>query len=273
LSPLKIRPITAEEVRAINGAKVGARAQNRNARETIDTEHQIITTLVDDVDTRVAYAAAKGIAIDRLTVWNDFTPELHPYTNINISHLPEWSNISEYMKAQLGFYATLVFKGYAFTATLNPKLEAKWVMQGKDISKLIRQRVRMELNAAGLNDLPFFYVIEGKTKRRSKTKLHLHGFAIPENPSGATTIELLLEKALQAGPLYRPEKNSHFDVEVKLAYDKRDGHWGAGRWVSYLMKNALKPEPRITGRRTHFSTSFTDVAHEFWKLIREEPIA
>jgi hypothetical protein len=231
----------------------------------------MITTLVNDTDTRVAYANRYGMQIDRLSVWNDFTPELYPYTEINITQLPVWRKHSEYMKAQLGFYALLVFGGYAFTANLSPKLEAKWINADKDISTLIRQRVRIELNAAGLNDLPYFYAIEGKSKLRTKTKLHLHGFAITGDAFDTTRIKLALEKALDAGPIHRGGKNSWYDVKVEPAYDKRDGHWGAGRWVSYLMKNALKPELRITGRRTHFSTSFTDVAHEFWKLIREEP--
>ncbi len=258
--------------------KPSVRELNRLIREQMRREHDLLQQLVHDADKRRAVKQGMGTSIAPFTVWNDFDHTSAALTEIAPSHLPRWRKLGEYMKFHLLFQIALEAGGYSFTARVRPDLEAKWTKEGKSPMDRITREMRKALNVKGLTELEYCYVVETKSRSgRSRSKLHLHGFLLAEDPMVATRFKVAMESAFAVHPLGRAAAGiparSGPEVVIERSYDMDDNSvHGRGRWASYMAKNAMKWDERLA-RRTFMSQTATQTAKEFWALLREEPLA
>lgn len=268
------KKISARRLTDLSGPRRRKPKLNQLKRETealIEGERHLLARLVADVDLRRSLARGLELPFEPLRVWTEFDhssaiTELHP------RELPKWEQLTEWMKAHLAFQVALEFGVFSFTANLHPDLEQRWVESSRSIDQRIQKRIRGQLEAQGLSDLPYFYVIEGRTRHgKSRSKLHIHGFFAAENPVIATKMKLVLESALRRDELRRIERKH--GVKVEHGYDLIDGARGPGRWVSYITKSVMRYEKRLpSARRIFMSTPMTQIARDFWAMVREEPL-
>ena len=117
----------------------------------------------------------------------------------------------------------------------------------------IKRLARKALEAQGLRDLQYAYVVETKSRRgRSRTPLHLHGFFISNDPHDATRFKVGFEKTLATHTLGRAAAGvsltSGPEIVLERVYDKPDGSdGGRGRWANYIAKNLNRWDARFTG--------------------------
>lgn len=167
--------------------------------------------------------------------------------------------------------------GWAFTVRVRPDLEAMWKREQRDPMDRIKRVARKALEAQGLRDLQYAYVVETKSRRgRSRTPLHLHGLFISNDPHDATRFKVGFEKTLATHTLGRAAAGvslrSGPEIVLERVYDKPDGSdRGRGRWANYIAKNLNRWDARFT-RRIYFSQSATAAARAFWSFIRDVPI-
>jgi hypothetical protein len=256
--------------------KPPVRALNRAIRERVDQEHDLIQTLIRDADVRKMLLVGQSGKPEPFTVWNDFD---HPQdaTELSTSDLPRWEDIGEFLKFHLLFQVALDDGGYSFTVRVRPDLEAKWKRERRDPMERITREARQALEARGLQDLEYCYVVEARTKRGSRSNLHLHGFLLARDPMVATKFKVAMEKAIAVHPMGRRAAGiapkSGPEVDIERSYDViDDSKHGRGRWAGYLAKHAHRHDPRFR-RRIFMSRTATQTAREFWALIREEPLA
>lgn len=257
--------------------KPKVRELNRQVRERISIEHDLVQRLVGDADVRAAVLRGMKRRIKPFTVWTDFDHTSGALTKINPRELPPWKDVGEYLKFHLLFQVALDAGGYSFTVRVRPDLEEKWKGEGRNAMDRIRRETRKALEWQGLNNLEYCYVVETRSRSgTSRSRMHLHGFFLAEDAMAATRFKVAMEKAIAVHPKGRaaagtPAKSGP-EVDVEPVYDVEDnsGH-GRGRWASYMAKNATRWDQRFT-RRIYMSQTATQTAREFWSLIREEPL-
>lgn len=271
-SPLKMKPLTAEEFRAKTGQKRGVRSHNQAVKQTISAQQQYIDHIILAARERIDQRLQLGIPIDMLTVWNDFDPP----TGINFAtqrmDLPKWRNLSEYMKFHIAGVCTLAAEGYAFSARLNEELEAQWLQENRDFYELIKRRIAAEFRERGIVDLGIGFAIEGKTKKGTTTGIHLHGFFYFNSPASSVhKVKDAIEAALLVGT-NRTGKRRGRDVKIELMYDTglKVGKT-PGRWSTYSSKHALKPDVRLPKRRIYMNRNIVQTAKVMWGLITGAP--
>jgi hypothetical protein len=244
--------------------------QNRALKELVEGEHELLQALIRDAQARRGFWAGSGRAPDPLSVWNDFD-QTYLHTETDPRHLKEWGDLSEYMKLQGGFLVALMANGYSFTARLHEDLEAKWTAPGQ-LTRLIQKRCRRELEAGGLADLAYAYVIERRSRSgKSHTRVHPHGYFVDDDPHSSTRFKVCLERALlrdAQGNIRR--RKTDIDIEPAYDVDTGDGR-GHGRWVNYVTKNISRWDARLRGRRVFISRPLTQLAREWWELLRTDP--
>jgi hypothetical protein len=256
-------------------SKPPVRQLNRAIRKRVEDEHRLLQALVRDADVRRVLLAGTGGLAGPFTVWNDFdhSPD---ETELAPNHLPRWEDIGEFLKFHLLFQVALEDGGYSFTVRVRPDLEAKWKREQRNPMDRITREARKALDYQGLGELEYCYVVEARTKRGSRSNLHLHGFLLARDPLVATRFKVAMEQAIAVHPKGRRAAGiaprSGPEVEVEQSYDVIDNSgYGRGRWAGYLAKNALRHDPRFR-RRTFMSQPATQTARQFWALLREEPI-
>lgn len=154
--------------------------QSQALQLLIASEKVVLDALIRDTHFRREYFFNHGLVLGPLSVWLDYD-HTDAFTEVDKRTLKQWEELSEWMKAHLGFQMGLELGGFSFTANLHPGLESKWLSNGTPIAPLIQKRVRRELEAVGLKDLPYFYVIEGRSRHtKSRTGLHIHGYFVTE---------------------------------------------------------------------------------------------
>jgi hypothetical protein len=255
--------------------KPPVRSLNQSIKARVEYEQSLVNQLVEDADTRRALLTNPFGPVDPLLVWHDFDHLSRDYTVLTAERLPRWQRNGELLKFHALFQVALIYGGYSFTVKVRPDLEAKWIREGKDPMDRIRRETRKALEAQGLKDLAYCYVVERRTRRNSRTGIHLHGFFLAERPIVATKFKVAMEKSVakhrygRAAAGVSPKAGPEVDVEP--CYDVNDGSkYGRGRWVSYLAKNALKGDKQLR-RKTFMSLEGIQTAREFWSFIREEP--
>jgi hypothetical protein len=266
----KISPRRAANLPGPRRKKPPIRQQNRALKALVEGEHELLQSLLRDAEVRRAFWIGAGRTLEPLAVWTDFD-HTYLHTETDPRHLSGWSDLTEYMKLQLAFLMGLEFGGYSFTVNVHRDLEAKWKSTGSPIEKMVQKRCRAALEAADLSDLGYGYVIEGRSRSgKSRTHLHVHGFLLGPDPMVATRFKVAMERALLRDRTRHVRAAKGIDIQPSFDRDTGDGR-GRGRWVSYFTKNAGRWDARIRGRRVFMSRPLTQVAREFWELLRTDP--
>jgi hypothetical protein len=257
--------------------KPPVRDLNRSIRERVDEEHDLVQRLIRDSDVRQAIIRGMGGSIEPFAVWNNFDHTSSALTELNPRELPKWRDIGEYLKFHLLFQVALEDGGFSFTARVRPDLEDKWKTEGRDPMDRIRRLTRRAIEEQGLRELEYCYVVETRSRTgRSRSRMHIHGFFLAQQPLVATKFKVAMEKAIAVHSKGRaaagiPAKSGP-EVDVKAAYDvDDDSDYGRGRWASYMAKNAMKWDVRFD-RRLFMSRTGQQTAREFWALLREDPV-
>lgn len=243
------------------------RKQRRQLERLIEEEHELLQGLCRDAELRRQFWGGSGRALEPLVVWTDFD-HTNLLTEIDQRRLNPWGALSQYLKLQIGFLASLEFAGYSFTINIPSELEESWIDKGDQIEARIERRLRDALSATGIKNLPYAYVIETRSRStKSRTHLHLHGYLIAENSFDETRFKVAAEKAFRS--LEGKTIGRARDVRVERAYDRGqvDG-FEYGRWPSYFLKSIHRFDHRVPGKRVFTSRAMTQASEEFWKLIR-----
>lgn len=248
---------------------------NRAVKSGIEEGHDLIQKVIADADARADLMRACGMAIEPFAVWNDFD-HFYTTTNYKPTDLPRWVELNEYIKLHLLFQVALDGGGHSFTAKVRPDLEARWIADKRDPMDRIKRATAKALQAHGLAELEYCYIVETRTKGGSRTGIHLHGFLLAQDPLVATRFKVAMEQAIGAHPKGRAaagiKARSGAAVKVEQAYDVVDGSkWGRGRWPGYLAKQATRWDARFK-RRLFVSRTATQTVRDFWALLREEPL-
>lgn len=141
------------------------RALNREIKERVKCEHDLVQALVRDADTRRAVLIGLQRRIEPFSVWNDFDHTTGALTEVVPSDLPRWREVGEYLKLHLLFQVALDGGGFSFTVRVRPDLEAKWTAEGRDPMDRINRETHKAIVANGLRGLE--YLQNAKTRVRS----------------------------------------------------------------------------------------------------------
>lgn len=267
----KISPRRLSDLPGPRRKKPSVRAQTRALRTAIEREHQIVQTLVTDRISRTRYLESLGMPFDPILVWNDFD-QTYQFTETNTDLLPDWEELTEHMKLQVGFMAAQTFNGFSFTSHIHPIHLDNWIAKGT-VAARTEARLRENLHWAGVPNIPFAYVIEARSRStKSRTKPHLHGYVIPDKRIDITRFKVGVEHALHHARNETPLRSS-WAWHQEDAYDRDTGDGrGFGRWPSYITKAVTRYDDRLRGRRVFFSRSLTQLASQFWALLQEKPL-
>lgn len=267
-----MQPLTAQTYRARTGRKRGVRAHNHSMRATVKEQHKYAQQIIWAARDRIEQRHWRGIPVDMFTVWTDFDPDSGKTFPTKQRHFPKWKGLCEYLKLQIAGVCVLATKGYTFSARLNPDLDELWSRKGYDCYELIKRRLANEFRKAGLTNVGYAFVVEGKSRKGVRTGLHIHGFFyFEEDPWYPDKVKLAIEAALEVGPFRQGMRRSR-DVQVELMYDPciRDGG-RPGRWAAYSTKNTAKPDDRLPNKRIFLNTRMTRMTKEMWGQIKEVP--
>lgn len=250
--------------------KPKVRALNQAVIDRIKVEQEVFDALMRDAEVRRSQLASQGPA-DPLSVYEDFD-QFRDWTEIDPTRLPEWQKLGQYLKLQIITQIAVELGGYSFTVNVRPDLQDKWKAEDRDVLGRVRRLAHEAIKHAALADLAYFYVIEGASKSgSSRTKLHLHGVFLTDDPLVATRFAVGMQAKLAMRPGGGGAQQRGRPVDIIPTYDKNEKkRQGKGRWVSYVAKNIMKWDDRLVGRRVFVSREATKTATEMWKLIRNE---
>lgn len=204
--------------------------------------------------------------VDRLSVWlgkrNWGDQTLTPFPIVsqpNGRSMPMWNDLSHWMKVQVITFAYLD-DFLTFNINIHPKLEAQWVSEGRDIAKVMRDRLRKELDKEFSPGREFMFVLEGwSANHNGPTYLHIHGGAAVRAIGDGAKVASAAGRAAGHGlrgftPVRRAIHTREFEV-CRAAY------------ANYLFKAARRSDPRLTKRRLVMSQQMTYTARLFWESI------
>lgn len=266
----KISPRRLSHLPGPRRKKPPVRAQSRWLKAAIEREHKLVQNLRNDEVSRSTYLRQLNLPVDPLLVWNDFD-QTHYFTETNPDNLPDWDELTEYMKHQVAFMAASSLGGYAFTSHIHPVHLDHWIARGVVKDRTV-ERLKEELRKAGMEDLPVAFMFEGRTRSgKSKTNIHVHGTTIPDTPLDMTRFKVAAENAWHKARGERQLTSAAWHQSLAYDLDTGDGR-GWGRWLSYTSKNIQRYDSRIKGSRVYMSRSMTQVAREFWLMLQEKPL-
>jgi hypothetical protein len=265
--PLKISAI---QLRDFNGARRRKPLMNRlkSARlRHVEADRQLVGDLMHDALQRYRIQWSSRYAYRPMSVWNEISHHCD-LPLIPATKLPRWRDLTETMKLFVGWDAGMEFEqAFAFTAHIDPELLAKWEGEGA-IQRNVEQRLRRAMAVNGIKNLPLGYVFESRSASgKSRSRIHLHGYVLCDDPLLATRFKVALEKALY--PSLKRSRRTR-EIEVKRANRERVPFLRRGAWPFYIAKNAGSYDRRLPRRRVYISESLTDIARLAWAVRREE---
>lgn len=273
LSTNKLIRYTRSQTKLKNGRFPGVRALNALTRHQVERERILIQQLTADADARRSQMGSPWAPADPLAVWADLE-QFREITTVASEDLKPWRDVGQHLKLHLLLRAALIFGGYSFTARVRPDLQAKWLKNDSSPSERIFKIVSNGLSELGLKNLPLSYVIEGTSRKGyGKVSLHIHGIVQTDNPHAATALKVMLEEKLSCHPKGRAaagiSPRSGKEVLLEPIYEAGKPDEGtAGRWATYITKNALRDDKRLRGRRIFATKEGTALAREFWSFLR-----
>lgn len=269
---MSVRKISASRLADYPGprrARPKLNSLKRQRSALLETERQLLSAICHDDNLRAAFDAGMGREREPLSVWID-SDQSWNHTWVHPRDLPAWEFMSERMKMFVGFDVALEFGWcFAFSVNIASSLVTKWSSENSNLVANVQQRIRRSMVSEGISDLPICWVIETRTRSgKSRTKPHLHGIAICEEPLLATKLKMALESSIAAQKEYKRARRS---IHIERGYAKNDLSISKSRWVSYITKNVDLYDQRLGKRRIYMSRSFTQVAKTAWD-IRRDPI-
>ncbi len=268
LSPRKIQKIRSNDIPKSRKGKSLVNAHKSAILNQIDKDKDLLETIVRVRDVRASIVRGSGGQIDFLSVYgeNDYDYAVH---GIDVRYFPKWRELSDLMKAYLGFLLSTICNGYSFTAVINPDLEASWLKNDVDPLDRVKRMLSKQLSKHKINGMPLFLTLEGKSRTgKSRTQLHIHGYFIPDNSLEATTMKKVFEDAFY--PDLKIKKGSNIPVVIVRSYELPNSSNGAVRWVDYGVKNILSPGAKIKTSQIYLTNSLRGCVKEFWSIIRQD---
>jgi hypothetical protein len=250
--------------------KPSVRALNREIAEQMKADQELFDAIMRDAEVRRSQLAAPW-PTEQLSVYEDLD-QFRDWTEIDPTRLPAWNKLGQLMKLHLVAQVAVELGGYSFSINVRPDLTKKWATEHIEPLDRIERLFRQALEFSGLAQLAIFYVVEGASRSgKSKTKIHLHGVFLANDPLVATRFAVGIEKKLTRPPGAPQSQTQSRAIHIKPTYDKNaDRDTDKGRWASYIAKNVMKWDGRMIGKRVFMSREATKTATEMWKLIRNE---
>lgn len=234
----------------------------------MDRELKLVELLMTDAQTIRLVERRSHLPHQPMSVWANYD-HLWDYTELVPARLPEWEELTEFMKLFIGFDMGMEFScGFSFTSLIAPEILDRWKVSKRGLVDNIEQAVRRNLSKQGLKGLPFCYVIETRSRSgKSHTAPHLHGYCLCDSPIDATRFKVALERALNLGLVKRGKRDT---VDVEPSYDSKQEFIGRVVWVRYFTKNASRWNSLLGRRRVYISHSLRRIARDAWGVRREE---
>lgn len=210
-----------------------------------------------------------GVPIEPLSVYMGITGPKAKYNKVlapfpkriqpNGRGMPEWDDLTQWLKVQLAVMLMDEWEFQTFNIHIHPKLEAKWVTEGRDVRAEVRNRLRKELGAIR-KGLEHFFVIEGWSKiSKAPTGLHIHGGALIDRPGDGDRIIDAAMRAAGQGMRGQPRTPRSRHGEV---YNR-----SGPAYVRYLFKSVRRQDDRLTKRRLTMSRTIVSATRDFWHEI------
>lgn len=269
LSTKKVRPVLRKQIPKSKLKKTGVRKHVQAISDHIDREMEWLHQIIELNELGRAFSRGKSGSASPIVVAGDLEQDVFSLYDLNPKELPEWNKLSDLMKARIGFLMCIEFGGYAFTANVAPELEERWLKNNRDPRKQALKLIRKRLANERLNDMPFCFALEAKNKwGNSSTHIHLHGYFLADNPTQATKMKTVFEKALYRK--LKVMKGRNAPVKIELAYAHPDPTKGPIWYAHYMAKNTRVPGPKIPDPSIYLSTSLTQSVKDYWSIIRDQ---
>lgn len=204
-----------------------------------------------------------GVPIEPLSVFygKEGAPEdwnLTPFplpTQENGLPMPQWSDLSHWMKVGLAVMVGNEYDLLTFNIHLHPDLDGKWAPDAVRLK--LAERVRKELDKAVGKGREWFFVLESISKVTGMpTVLHLHGAVAAYDVKEEQTLRDALARAAghNVGGRDQPRRAVH----------NKWFHTLSPAYPNYLFKFAKRFDARIEERRLAMSRSMTAAARDLW---------
>ena len=230
-------------------------------------DRALIRDLMLDAADRAELQRSMGVIQGPMSVWLE---TYHPYDipRAPAKRLARWDKLSQRMKLFIAWDVGMEFgTAYTFTSHIDPEMLERW--EGPEaIRENVEQRIYRAVREQGIGDLPICYVLESRNASgRSRTRPHLHGFALCDQATDATKLKVAIERALNPN-LKRHGRTR--EVHLKPANQETVPYRGRDNWPKYMIKNATRYDRNLVNRRSYVSRSLTYLAREAWAVRREE---
>ncbi len=194
---------------------------------------------------------------------NPFNDALAPFPVRNQANgrpMPQWEDLSAWMKVQLAVMLLHEWQFQTFDIHLHPELERQWLAQDLDPRKMMRDRLRRELDKRLGTGREFFFVVEGWSKKtRTSTIVHIHGGA-------AIYEELDDEKIEDAAARACGHGIKGYSRQPRAVHTQPFTREGP-EYINYLFKAVRSRDSRLAERRLTMSRSIVNATRDFWNTI------
>jgi hypothetical protein len=248
--------------------KSGIRARRRREDKRLLRDQEIYRSIEGYVADGLASHEWLDENIEPLSVYlgipgNPFNDTLAPFPIRNQANgrpMPQWEDLSAWMKVQLAVMLLHEWTFQTFDIHLHPDLESQWLLEGRDPRMMMRDRLRRELDKSVGPGREFFFVVEGWSKKtRTSTMVHIHGGA-------AIYDELDDEKIEEAAARACGHGLKGYSRQARAVHSQEFTREGPA-YINYLFKAVRTRDPRLPERRLTMSRSIVNATRDFWNTI------
>ena len=248
--------------------KSGIRAKRRREKRRLLRDQEIYSFINTYVQSGWASHEALNENIEPLSVYlgkpgNPFNDTLAPFPvrdQANGRPMPQWNDLSAWMKVQLAVMLLHEWEFQTFDIHLHADLENRWAVEGRDPRKMMRDRLRRELDKKLAPGREFFFVVEGWSKKtRAPTVVHIHGGAAIYEDLDDAKIEEAAARACGHGL-------KGYSRQSRAVYSQPFTREGPD-YINYLFKSVTRRDARLPERRLTMSRSIVNATREFWNTI------
>lgn len=191
---------------------------------------------------------------------NDKLTEFPITKQANGRPMPQWEDLSGWLKMQLSVMLLNEWSFQTFDIHLHPDLESQWVNDGRDVRTMMRDRLRRELDGLLGPRREFFFVVEGWSKQtRAPTVVHIHGAAAIYHDFDDEKIEEAAARACGHGL-------KGYGKQSRAVYSQPFTREGPD-YINYLFKSVRRRDDRLPDRRLTMSRSIVNATRDFWNGI------